>query len=119
MRARVKATGEIVEVQEEYDLRNAMVEEFYSNVENSFDTYEREELDFNIKDDNIPDYWERIKHQAMIAAMQAIITNPIGFEHVRASNQGRCISEDVADIAKGYAADLVSKMKEDIQNENS
>lgn len=129
MKARVKATGETIEIMQVYEKG----ESFYVRLD-MLDTtevrYHISELEFEgfetegkfaetclngIKQgvDYIPDYWERIKHQAMIAAMQAIITNPIGFEHVRASNQGRCISEDVADIAKGYAADLVSKMKEE------
>lgn len=112
MKARVKETGEIVEV-EKTILRGV---ECYINTtgEKIGSIYMESDLDFGFGCDYAPDYWERIKHQAMIAAMQAIITNPIGFEHVRASNQGRCMSEDVADIAKGYAADLVSKMKEGI-----
>ena len=54
MKARVKATGEIVEVKEEYDLTNAMVEVFYSNEEDPDEVYEKEELDFDVKEKSFP-----------------------------------------------------------------
>ena len=111
MKARVKATGEIWTFSQIDDIT------FKSAINGNL--YDAEELEFLEPSVFSPDYWERIKHQAMIAAMQAIITNPIGFESLRASSQGRCMSEDVADIAKGYASALVNKMKEDIRNENS
>ena len=117
VKATVRATGEIVEVQ-----RLCMSSEGDIWQTETGQEYLDWMLDFDFKEEPTPeykpDYWERIKHQAMIAAMQAIITNPIGFESLRASSQGS-MSEAVADIAKGYASDLVSKMREDIRNENS
>ena len=63
MKARVKATGEIVEVyfygKEGYDYVCNDKEE----------CYERGELE--ILDE--PDYWNRLEHQAAIAAMQGIL----------------------------------------------
>lgn len=110
MKARVKATGEIVEVQEEYDLSNAMVEVFYSNVEDSYDTYEREELDFNIKDDNTPDYWTRLEHQYAGMAMQGILGNP-EIELDYEGNEGYV--QAVTATAARFAHALVEKMKEE------
>ena len=110
MKARVIATGEIVEVQEEYDLRNDRVEVFYSNVENSFDTYEREELDFNIKDDNIPNYWERLKHQYAGMAMQGLLMN----EHVYCGqDMSDALDDFVSTNAVFIATALVEKLNEE------
>ena len=65
MKARVKATGEVVEVyfygKEGYDYVCNDKEE----------CYERGELE--ILDE--PDYWTRLEHQAAIAAMQGILSN--------------------------------------------
>ena len=65
MKARVKATGEIVEVyfygKEGYDYVCNDKEE----------CYERGELE--ILDE--PDYWTRLEHQAAIAAMQGLMSN--------------------------------------------
>ena len=46
MKARVKATGEIVEVREEYGFRGKEVQVFYSNEEDPHEVYEKENLFF-------------------------------------------------------------------------
>ena len=78
MKARVKATGEIIEVREEYDLREAMPQVFYSNEEDPYEVYEKEELDFNVNDNMNPtiDYWTRLEHQYAGMAMQGFCINP-------------------------------------------
>jgi hypothetical protein len=59
MKARVKATGEIIELSDlEYDV--------YGN------DYLKTELE--ITDE--PDYWEKLKHQYAGMAMQGILANP-------------------------------------------
>ena len=92
-----------------------MVEVFYSNVEDSFDTYAREELDFNIKDDNIPDYWTRLKHQYAGMAMQGLLCNRIlAGELVKDNNNGiKDMSEVISKAAVVYATALVEKLKEE------
>ena len=70
MKARVKATGEIVEVHTSDDAdfvdRNG---KYYWEHELFFGS-----LDVSSYDD--PDYWTRLEHQAAIAAMQGMLTNP-------------------------------------------
>lgn len=70
MKARVKETGEIVEVHTSDDAdfvdRNG---KYYWEHELFFGS-----LDVSSYDD--PDYWTRLEHQAAIAAMQGMLTNP-------------------------------------------
>ena len=80
MKARVKETGEIIEVRAEYDLQGEMPQVFYSNEEDPYEFYEKEELDFNVNDNISPtiDYWEKLKHQYAGMAMNALLlTNNI------------------------------------------
>lgn len=68
MKARVKETGEIVEV---YDCSSDMYIEKFGEVSGRL--FHITELDF----DNLesPDYWTRLEHQAAIAAMGGICGN--------------------------------------------
>ena len=85
MKARVKATGEIVD-------KTAMVsfqgDDFYLD--------ELESLDDN------PDYWTRLEHQAAIGAMQGILAK-YGIEP---------LPDDLINDACEYAHALVEKLKE-------
>lgn len=112
MKARVKATGKVVEVKEEYDLRNSMIEVFYSNEENPYEVYEKEELDFDVKEKSFPqdtpDYWTRLEHQAAIAAMQGLVTRG---EVLGSSTQA--IARDIAEISCEVAQALVEKYKKE------
>ena len=89
MKARVKATGEIVEMcNVEYDKEG--------------NEYYRDELEFI--DNYEPDYWEKLKHQYAGMAMQGILANPetIGLEDI-----------DVAATAIRIANITVSKLMEE------
>lgn len=96
MKARVKATGEIVEVyfygKEGYDYVCNDKEE----------CYERGELE--ILDE--PDYWTRLEHQAAIAAMQGLVTRG---EVLGSSTQA--IARDITEISCEIAHALVEKYK--------
>ena len=74
-------------------------------------TYWEEDLDFGIEDKNNPDYWTRLEHQYAGMAMQGILTNPIGFENIRA--RGMNIQIETALLASEFAHALVEKMKEE------
>ena len=71
MKARVKATGKIVEVKYSRQMgpdavyRDLVTGEHYMDFELSF-----------LPEDGTPDYWTRLEHQAAIAAMQGMCANP-------------------------------------------
>lgn len=103
IKARVKSTGDIFEISdtttiypEHYDKSYNITEvEFLDVKENAFP-----------KDDN-SDYWEKLKHQAAIAAMQGLMTilpNIGGIE-------GRTPKDEIVDIAVTTATALVEKLK--------
>ena len=58
-----------------------------------------------------PDYWTRLEHQYAGMAMQGILTNPIGFENIRA--RGTNIQIETALLASEFAHALVEKLKGD------
>ena len=106
MKARVKATGEIVEL---------------SNCSTIVDTKQRlftvsELEDISDKTDKVlldeldEVYWANMEHQYAGMAMQGILNNPIGFENIRA--RGRNIQIETALLASEFAHALVEKMKE-------
>jgi len=87
MKARVKATGDIIDVKEvtKYDSNyNPLV---YYKAENGF-SHQEEHLDFkdltqgkvDVKEKSLPkdepDYWEKLKHQYAGMALQGILSNP-------------------------------------------
>ena len=106
MKARIKATGEIVEVHTSDDAdfvdRNG---KYYWEHELFFGS-----LDVSSYDD--PDYWTRLEHQYAGMAMQGILTNPIGFENIRV--RGTNIQIETALLASEFAHTLVEKMKESV-----
>lgn len=67
MKARIKATGEIVEV-------TRIVDRYIMTHHPHTITFEKDELDFDTEDD--PDYWTRLEHQYAGMAMQGILSNP-------------------------------------------
>ena len=97
MKARVKATGEIVDIAE------------YSTIyaENHDTCFYPNELEFL---ENSEDYWTRLEHTYAGMAMQGILTNPIGFENIRV--RGTNIQIETALLASEFAHALVEKMKE-------
>lgn len=101
MKARVKATGEIVEVQ---DFNGNMYVEKFGEVSGRL--FHITELDFDNLD--TPDYWARLEHQAAIAAMQGLVTRG---EVLGSSVQE--IARDIAEISCEIAHTLVEKMKEE------
>ena len=122
MKARIKETGELIEVMQVYEKG----ESFYVRLD-MLDTievrYHISELEFEgvetegkfaqiclngIKQgiDYNPDYWTRLEHQAAIAAMQGILSMP-----VYGSNGSEVDQDAVIECAMEYAHTLVEKMK--------
>ena len=95
MKARVKATGEIVNV---YNWGQPTF-----RADNG-DVYQKSELDFDVEDENNPNYWTRLEHQYAGMAMQQLVhLVNVGYEYVY---------EETALIAMNFAHALVEMMKE-------
>ena len=101
MKARVKATGEIIEVYPSIHKR--------CDYDGS-DGYSYVKEDIIILDDE-PDYWTRLEHQYAGMAMQGILTNPIGFENIRV--RGTNTQIETALLASEFAHALVEKYKKE------
>ena len=98
MKARVKATGESVEVVPYGD--DMYIEKIGQMSGRCFPA---QKLDFDIE--NILDYWEKLKHQyAGMALSRLVELVNHGYEYVY---------EEVAILATNYATALVEKLKED------
>ena len=103
MKARVKATGEIINVKIfdkyfDYNGRQCIIYE-----DEKSRTFNEKYLDFNLE--NSPeDYWDRLLHQYAGMAMSRLVelVNH-GYEYV---------CEEVAILAANYATALVEKLKE-------
>ena len=105
MKARVKATGEIVDI-----IRNSAFDKdsFYDS---NGQKYNREELSFDFKKKSFPkddDYWTRLEQQYAGMAMQGLVTRG---EVLGSSVQE--IARDIAEISCEVARALVEKMKEE------
>ena len=91
MKARVKATGEIVEVNEFCTLRDSGERTYYWI--NALELITKEN----------PDYWTRLEHQYAGMAMQGLILT---------ASKHMGTDQEVAQWAKEYAHALVEKLKE-------
>lgn len=116
MKARVIATGRIIEVICVMNIEGMAVWEDISGISTTPNQYTSDELEFlDLPEMPIatytPDYWTRFEHQTAIAAMQGMLTNPIGFENIRAG--GGNLPIETALLASEYAHALVEKMKEE------
>ena len=102
MKARVKATGEIVKVA--YLSEDKYGNKYY-NVTTDTRTYRETELEMiSDKGDYFYtyDYWEKLKHQFAGMAMQAYITR---------HDDDRFYIDDLANDAVNFASALVEKLK--------
>ena len=95
MKARIKATGEIVEV-------TRIVDRYVMTHHPHAITFEKDELDFDIEDD--PDYWTRLEHQYAGMAMQGMCANH-GWDN--------CTWSVIANDAYEAAHALVEKYKKE------
>ena len=111
MKARVKATGNIIEV-EKTILRG---EECYIQTigEKIGSIYMKYELDFSYDCDYDPDYWTRLEHQYAGMAMQGMLNNSLlitGLLKVNKSHED--IVAEVTGTAIRYAHTLIQQLKE-------
>lgn len=118
MKARVKATGEIIEVEPESYIANDKWDIGIRFTDDDNNIYREYQLDFedltqgkaDVKEKSLPkdepDYWEKLKHQYTGMAMQGILANPemMSLDDI-----------DVAAMAIRIANITISKLKEESQ----
>ena len=119
MKARVKATDEIIEVNAVRRFSNARGTYIVYIDVRTFKEYDKEEVD--TKDLTTlaevrhmhtvdPDYWTRLEHQAAIAAMQGVLSNPnIVYKDISTGTICNHVAEEVKEIAHA----LVEKYKKE------
>ncbi|MBR5183120.1 MAG: hypothetical protein IKW15_01445 [Bacteroidales bacterium] len=106
MKARVKATGEIVDVLPYADEDGTV--RFYANMENKW--HEAYEIDI-VSEVTQPDYWEKLHHQAAIAAMQGVLSNKELFNAITDGVWPPNRHAYIAARCDEYATALVKKLK--------
>lgn len=107
MKARVKATGEIISLDE----KSTVLDINPCN----FNSYEISELEILYENTNFPpDYWTRLEHQYAGMAMQGILSNP---EYLRSlmhtKHDDYRVHEVVPDVAVRVSHALVEKYKKE------
>jgi hypothetical protein len=109
MKARVKATGEIVEVDFYTTTKRGKLfcevtkGKGWFKPDESHRKFYRDEIEFLSYEDT-PDYWTRLEHQYAGMAMQQLVhLVNVGYEYVY---------EETAIIATNFAHALVEKLKE-------
>ena len=97
MKARDKETGDIIEIDENCSYS-------YVYAKNYDKSYALANLEFlDVKENENPDYWEKLKHQAAISAMQGIMANTLFMPYD---------GKEIADLSNDIATALVEKLKE-------
>ena len=105
MKARVKATGEIVELNPYDEIFEKQKEPFKSK------KYKICHLE-GIEICEEPDYWTKFYHQAAIAAMQGLLSNSAYMENfVKYAVEGDSLVSVATQNAFDYATALVEKLK--------
>ena len=106
MKARVKATEEIVEVK--YTIKHISNGELYKCIAVNGKEYMADQVEL-IPDE--PDYWEKLKHQYAGMAMQGILSNQDYCKLLIDENNVGSFADDVSRCAKDFATALVEKLK--------
>ena len=107
MKARVKATGMIVEVTYSHTVQYTGYDIIWY-ITPQRDCFSKEELEFIDTGESL-DYWTRLEHQAEIAAMQGLMSN---IKQIT-PNMGRTYCDEIVGISASVAHALVEKMKEE------
>ena len=103
MKARIKATGEIVEV-------TRIVDRYVMTHHPHTITFEKDELNFDIEDD--PDYWTRLEHQYAGMAMQGLLNNNLlSSVLLKTGTTHEDYINEVVNVADEYAKALITRMK--------
>ena len=111
MKARVKETGEIVDI-----ISNSAFDKdvFYDS---NGQEYNREELSFDFKEKSFPkddnsDYWTRLEHTYAGMAMQGILNNNLLSSVLfKTGTTHEDYINEVVNVADEYAKALITRMK--------
>ena len=107
MKARVKATGEIIEVTF-LDRKTHTDEQVYMTCEGNL--IEESRLDFNVEE---IDYWTRLEHQYAGMAMQSYVSNNVYLREIREMcKEPQEMRDLIADLSILLATTLIQKLKE-------
>ena len=117
MKARVKATGRVIEVMNVMSEDGNGIWEDISGVSTKPTQYYNYELEFielpKALQNNDLDYWERLKHQYAGMAMQGILSNPEAFgKIVSYYEDDDMVNKVIASKSLALATALVEKLKE-------
>ena len=105
MKARVKSTGEIVDVQKisDYDSHGKYIGYYFQTINSPFKAFHNGDLDFENLDRELDNYWEKLKHQYAGMAMQRLLGS--------SDRYGKLTPNEIASEAYKYATALVDKLK--------
>ena len=107
MKARVKATGEIVEVQEYHKY----LETGWKYKDNAGILYKPSALDFS--SEAVVDYWEKLLYQYAGMAMQSYVSNNVYLREIwEMCKEPQEMRDLIADLSILLATTLVEKLKE-------
>ena len=107
MKARVKATGENIEVMYSHTIHDNGYDILWYKTSQG-DYFTKEELEFITTEDDL-DYWTRLEHQAAIAAMQGLMS----YTEQITPKKGRSFRDEIVDISANVAHALVEKYKKE------
>ena len=119
MKARVKATGEIVEVDFHVETKRGKLfgevtdSKRLCKPDSTYRKFYRDEIEFlSYEDTPTFSYWERLKHQYAGMAMQGILTNEkMMLDLHRAFGKDESMDITVSEFAIDIANTLVKKLK--------
>ena len=97
MKARVKATGKVIEV-----IKSISYPDMYVDSDGIMHLGEYLEVEEEIVSQDAPDYWEKLKHQYAGMAMQGIMSNSLFMPYD---------GKEIADISNDIATALIEKLK--------
>ena len=111
MKARVKGTTDIIEVEFNKDALNACYPPYYDKEHHMY--YQPEQLEWVDYEANAePDYWEKLKHQYAGMAMQGIVMNEkMQYDLYQAFGKNESMDVTISEFAIDIANTLVEKLK--------
>ena len=108
MKARVKATGDIVEATLIHEDNGKL----WYDIDKSGHCLTDEELDFHFERES--DYWEKLKHQYAGMAMQGIVMNEkMQYDLYQAFGKNESMDVTISEFAIDIANTIVKKLKEE------